>query len=141
MKKTLLFLMCLIGLSAFNQLSAQNDLDIVNNTDCSYTVVGKDYNTVTCSTAGGTTITTTVPASSNFTVTYSSGANYVVNDFRVTTCSGATASLFDFSMCGGSCTLSFQFSFTWDACCGAPLVTFTPAVLGTPGSNAKLTFN
>ncbi len=134
MKKPLLILLCLIGLSAFNQVSAQNDLDIVNNTGCTYVVLAQETHPVTC--LPGASSTTPVAALSSFTITLS-GAPYIVNDIIITDCAGKTFHLWDFTMCGGGSRI--KRSIPASTCCASGAgVNFTPA---TSTTNALITIN
>ncbi len=134
MKKPLLIFCCLIGLSAFNQVSAQNNLDIVNNTSCGFLLLAEETHPVTC--LPGTSSTTPVGPTSTFTVTLS-GAPYIVNKIYITDCVGAGAKLWDFTMCASDNRLKRVLPAS--ACCptGASIL-FTPA---TSTTNALITIN
>jgi hypothetical protein len=132
MKKPLLILLCLIGLSAFNQASAQNDLDIENTTGCSFNVSAGEIDPIPC--IPGTSSTTPVPGGAVFTVPFS-GAPYVVNKFYVKDCTGTNGvALWDFTMCGGGNNLFAVLPAS--ACCpSGASIKFVPA---TPGTNALI---
>ncbi len=133
MKKPLLILLCLIGLGAFNQVSAQNDLDIVNTSSCDFTVYAADIDpTCTSSTSGSVFVS----AGSIFTFTLS-GAPSVVVKLGIVDCAGINSvGLWDLTMCGWGNNLTAVLPPT--ACCPvATTITFTPA---TPTTNAIVTF-
>jgi hypothetical protein len=131
MKKPLLILLCLIGLSAFNQLSAQNDLDIQNATGCDFNLTGGETDPTGC--APGIAIGSFIAAGASFTVTYT-GAPYVVNKFYITDCAANGANLYDYTICGFGQVLVATFPST--ACCpSGATVALWPA---TPGANAMI---
>lgn len=138
MKKLFLMLLCLIGLSAFNQVSAQNDLDIDNQTDCSFTVIGANFDFTRCISNGGTSITTSVPAMFSGIIFYPvilPTNPYRLGKFEIFDCDNNLVSLS--SLCGGGGVLTG--TFPWSNCCPQTVTaTLTPS---TPGSNAKITFN
>jgi hypothetical protein len=135
MKKPLLILMCLIGLSAFNQVSAQADLDINNTTSCKFLVYSADLNITTCLTSA-LTMTTTVPPATSLTVVHT-GLPYQVVKVGVTDCAGNSVGLWDLTLCGFGNSLTAILPAS--ACCpsGATL-TFTGP---TPSTNAILDIN
>lgn len=132
MKKPLLILLCLIGLSAFNQASAQNDLDIQNTTGCDFNVSAGEIDPFTC--IPGTASTTFVSGGAAFTVFFS-GPPYIVNKFYVTDCTGTNGvALWDYTMCSGGNNLFATLPAT--ACCpSGASIKFVPA---TPSTNALI---
>ena len=136
MKKPLLILLCLIGLSAFNQASAQHDLDIVNTTACKFLVYSADFDLSTCLNSALTN-TTAVPPGTALTVIHTP-LPYQVVKVGVIDCSGVNfATLYDYTPCGWGNNLTAIMPAT--GCCptGASLV-FTPP---TATTNAVLTIN
>ena len=131
MKKFILIVLCLIGLSAFNEVSAQHDLDIVNGSSCDVVVTGGEMNPLTCT--PGIAITTNVPAGAILPVTYT-GAPNIVNKFWIGDCSGNGVPLWDYTMCGFGNNLVG--TIPGSACCPSGVtVTLTPA---TPTTNALI---
>jgi hypothetical protein len=132
MKKPLLIRLYLIGLSAFNQVSAQHDLDIVNHGSCTFTLLGGETAPVTC--VPNATISTPVAAGATlFTVTYT-GAPYYVNKFQITDVNGISVILYDYTICGFGQILSATIP-TSLLCPAGATVTLLPA---TPSNNALI---
>lgn len=133
MKKTLLILLCLIGLSTLNRVSAQSDLDIVNTTGCGFTVLGYDVNSATCASSSATT---SVAAGASFTLTFTGGP-FVVYKAIVTDCASNVVHVYkSVAPCASGRGLTAILPSS--ACCPSPVtVTFTPAT----STNAVLTFN
>jgi hypothetical protein len=135
MKKPLLLVLCLIGLSLLNKLAAQNDLDIVNNTGCSFTLHAAEIDPLTCT--PGITISSAVAAGAIFTLTYSGPPN-VVNKFSLVDCTGVNyGNLYDYTMCGwGNLLLT---TLPPSLCCpSGATATLTPA---NAGNNAIVVIN
>ena len=133
MKKPLLILLYLIGLSTFNQVSAQHDLDLRSHPSVTCDInVSAGETDPSC--APGISLTTLLPAGASlFTVTYT-GSPYVVNKFYVTDCAGNGAMLYDYTMCGFG--LVSTVTLPPSACCPTGVtVIFTPA---TPTANALI---
>lgn len=134
MKKPLLILSCIIGLCAFNQASAQNNLDIINNTSCSFLLLAEETHPVTC--LPGTSLTTPVGPSTSFTVAVS-GAPFIINKIYITDCVGSGAKLWDFTMCASDNRLK-RVLLPSSCCPSGASILFTPATLAT---NAIITIN
>ncbi len=131
MKKIILMLMCLIGLGAFNQVSAQHDLDIINASGCDFNITGGEIDPTSCT--PGIALTNFAPAGSIFTVAYT-GAPNVVNKFYITDCSGAGVALWDYTMCGFGQVLVA--TLPGSGCCASTVtVVLWPA---TPTANATI---
>ena len=135
MKKPLFILLCLIGLSAFNQASAQHDLDIVNTTACKFLVYSADFDLSACMNSALTN-TTTVPPGTALTVTHTP-LPYQVIKVGVLDCAGNSPGLWELTLCGFGNNLTAVLPAS--ACCpsGATL-TFTGP---TPLTNAILNIN
>ena len=133
MKKKLLLLVTLIGLLFSNQVFAQSDLDVLNNTSCTYTIIVQQWNWVTCTASAITTYTSFPGPIATF-----AGANPADFVFKANASDGcgSSNSVWDYSWCTPNVN-------TWSvipasACCPSANLTFLKP---TAAVNAMLQIN
>lgn len=133
MKKKLLLLMYLIGLSVITKLSAQN-LDINNLSACTFSVSYGETDPTGCK-AGNSGIVTSFSGSSITSLSLS-GLPYIINKFTITDACQSDI-LYDYTICGLGNKLNFTFPSS--SCCPVSInVTLSP---GSSTTNAIITIN
>ncbi len=135
MKKIILLGVSLIGLAFSSRVFAQHDLDIVNNTSCSFTVNATQYDPpANCNSTSNQS--TTIAASSSVTFVSIIPTDYVLKCTVSNNCDAGTP-VSDFTMCSGPFNLTTTLNTS--SCCPANVnVTFTGP---TATANAIVTIN